>query len=33
MGRPFEEATLYRIAYAYEQAQNWHERRPLHVYD
>ncbi len=28
MGRPFDEATLYRIAYAYEQAQNWHERQP-----
>ena len=33
MGRPFDEATLYRIAYAYEQAQNWHERQPPHVYD
>ena len=33
MGRPFDEVTLYRIAYAYEQAQNWHERQPPHVYD
>ena len=33
MGRPFDEATLYRIAYAYEQAQDWHERQPPHVYD
>ena len=33
MGRPFDEATLYRIAYAYEQAQNWHERQPPYVYD
>ena len=29
MGRPFDEATLYRIAYAYEQAHNWHERQYL----
>ena len=33
MGRPFDEATLYRIAYAYEQMQDWHERQPPHVYD
>jgi Asp-tRNA(Asn)/Glu-tRNA(Gln) amidotransferase A subunit family amidase len=26
--RPFEEATAFRIAYAYEQATEWHERRP-----
>ena len=32
-GRPFDEATLYRIAYAYEQTQNWHERQPPQVYD
>ena len=31
-GRPFDEATLYRIAYAYEQTQNWHERQPPQVY-
>ncbi|MCY3781807.1 MAG: amidase [Chloroflexi bacterium] len=33
MGRPFDEATLYRIAYAYEQAHDWQERQPPHVYD
>lgn len=33
MGRPFDEATLYRIAYAYEQANNWRQRKPAHVYD
>jgi aspartyl-tRNA(Asn)/glutamyl-tRNA(Gln) amidotransferase subunit A len=27
-GRPFEETTVLRIAYAYEQATEWHERRP-----
>jgi aspartyl-tRNA(Asn)/glutamyl-tRNA(Gln) amidotransferase subunit A len=25
---PFEEATCFRVAYAYEQATSWHERRP-----
>ena len=33
MGRPFDEATLFRIAYAYEQAHDWHERQAPHVYD
>ena len=33
MGRPFDEATLFRIAYAYEQAHDWHLRQPPHVYD
>ena len=33
MGRPFDEATLFRIAWAYEQAHDWHERQPPHVYD
>ena len=28
MGRPFDEATLFRIARAYEQAHDWHERQP-----
>ena len=32
MGRPFDEATLYRIAYAYERTQDWHERQPPQVY-
>ena len=26
-GRPFDEATLLRVAHAYEQATPWHERR------
>jgi aspartyl-tRNA(Asn)/glutamyl-tRNA(Gln) amidotransferase subunit A len=29
VGRPFDEATLLRAAYAYEQADPWHTRRPL----
>jgi len=33
MGRPFDEATLFRIAWAYEQAHDWHERQPPQVYD
>lgn len=32
-GRPFDEATLYRIAYAYEQTQVWRKRQPPQVYD
>jgi aspartyl-tRNA(Asn)/glutamyl-tRNA(Gln) amidotransferase subunit A len=28
IGRPFEEATVLRVAYAYEQATPWHNRRP-----
>jgi aspartyl-tRNA(Asn)/glutamyl-tRNA(Gln) amidotransferase subunit A len=27
-GKPFDEATLFRVAHAYEQATNWHTRRP-----
>jgi aspartyl-tRNA(Asn)/glutamyl-tRNA(Gln) amidotransferase subunit A len=27
-GRPFDEATVLRAAWAYEQATDWHERRP-----
>jgi aspartyl-tRNA(Asn)/glutamyl-tRNA(Gln) amidotransferase subunit A len=27
-GRPFDEATILRVAYAYEQATDWHLRRP-----
>jgi aspartyl-tRNA(Asn)/glutamyl-tRNA(Gln) amidotransferase subunit A len=27
-GRPFDEATVYRIAHAYEQATPWHRRHP-----
>jgi aspartyl-tRNA(Asn)/glutamyl-tRNA(Gln) amidotransferase subunit A len=26
--RPLEEALLYRVAYAYEQATPWHKRHP-----
>jgi len=28
MGKPFNEETLLRIAFAYEQATDWHNRRP-----
>ncbi|MEA3345302.1 MAG: amidase, partial [Chloroflexota bacterium] len=28
MGAAFDEATLLRVAYAYEQATEWHERKP-----
>jgi Asp-tRNA(Asn)/Glu-tRNA(Gln) amidotransferase A subunit family amidase len=28
MGKPFNEETLLRIAFAYEQATDWHERKP-----
>jgi aspartyl-tRNA(Asn)/glutamyl-tRNA(Gln) amidotransferase subunit A len=28
MGAAFDEATVLRVAYAYEQATDWHERRP-----
>ena len=27
-GRPFEDATVLRAAHAYEQATDWHLRRP-----
>ena len=27
-GRPFDEATVLRVAHAYEQATSWHNRRP-----
>jgi aspartyl-tRNA(Asn)/glutamyl-tRNA(Gln) amidotransferase subunit A len=27
-GRPFDEATVLRAAHAYEQATEWHTRRP-----
>ena len=33
MGRPFDEATLYRIAYAYEQTSDWHSRQPPQLYE
>ncbi|MCH8282952.1 MAG: aspartyl/glutamyl-tRNA amidotransferase subunit A [Chloroflexi bacterium] len=28
IGRPFDEATLFKIGHAYEQATDWHTRRP-----
>ncbi len=28
VGRPYDEATLFRAAYTYEQATDWHTRRP-----
>ncbi len=28
VGRPFEDATVLRIARAYERATDWHTRRP-----
>ncbi len=28
IGRPFDEGMLLRVAYAYEQATDWHKRRP-----
>jgi aspartyl-tRNA(Asn)/glutamyl-tRNA(Gln) amidotransferase subunit A len=28
VGKPFDEATMYRVAHAYEQAAGWTERRP-----
>ena len=29
VGKPFDETTLFRVARAYEQATDWHSRRPL----
>jgi aspartyl-tRNA(Asn)/glutamyl-tRNA(Gln) amidotransferase subunit A len=31
LGRPFEEPTILRIGHAYEQATEWHRRRPALV--
>jgi aspartyl-tRNA(Asn)/glutamyl-tRNA(Gln) amidotransferase subunit A len=28
IGRPFEEATILRLAYAYEQCTTWHKQKP-----
>ena len=28
IGKPFAEETLLKIAYAYEQATEWHKKRP-----
>ncbi len=28
IGKPLDEATILRVAYAYEQATDWHERKP-----
>jgi len=29
IGKPFSEETLFRVAYAYEQASEWFKRRPV----
>ena len=29
IGRPFAEATILQLAYAYEQETNWHQRQPM----
>jgi aspartyl-tRNA(Asn)/glutamyl-tRNA(Gln) amidotransferase subunit A len=29
IGKPFAEETILRVAYAYEQATDWHQRRPV----
>ena len=31
IGKPFAEETIFRIAYAYEQAAGWWNRRPAHL--
>ena len=31
MGRPYDEPTLFRAAFAYEQSTDWHTRRPPHI--
>jgi aspartyl-tRNA(Asn)/glutamyl-tRNA(Gln) amidotransferase subunit A len=28
MGKSFDEETVLRVAYAYEQATDWHKRKP-----
>jgi aspartyl-tRNA(Asn)/glutamyl-tRNA(Gln) amidotransferase subunit A len=28
-GKPFDEATVLRVAHAYEQQNDWHRRQPL----
>jgi aspartyl-tRNA(Asn)/glutamyl-tRNA(Gln) amidotransferase subunit A len=28
IGKPFDEATILRIAYAYEQQTEWHRKKP-----
>ena len=28
VGRPFEENTLFRVGYAYQQRTDWHQRHP-----
>jgi aspartyl-tRNA(Asn)/glutamyl-tRNA(Gln) amidotransferase subunit A len=28
LGKPFSEETLFRVAYAYEEATGWQKRRP-----
>jgi aspartyl-tRNA(Asn)/glutamyl-tRNA(Gln) amidotransferase subunit A len=28
IGKPFDESTIFRVAYNYEQATEWHKKRP-----
>jgi aspartyl-tRNA(Asn)/glutamyl-tRNA(Gln) amidotransferase subunit A len=28
IGKPFDEETILRVAFAYEQATDWHKRKP-----
>jgi Asp-tRNA(Asn)/Glu-tRNA(Gln) amidotransferase A subunit family amidase len=28
IGKPFDEATVLRVAHAYERVTNWHQQRP-----
>ncbi|MBI5542403.1 MAG: Asp-tRNA(Asn)/Glu-tRNA(Gln) amidotransferase subunit GatA, partial [Deltaproteobacteria bacterium] len=28
LGRPFDESTLFRVGHSFEQATDWHRRRP-----
>jgi len=28
IGKPFDEATILKVAHAYEQATDWHRRKP-----
>jgi len=29
MGRHFDEANLFKMAYAYQQVTDWHKKRPI----
>ncbi|HEX2928478.1 MAG TPA: amidase family protein, partial [Candidatus Binatia bacterium] len=28
IGRPFDEATIFKVAYRYEQVTEWHKKKP-----